>query len=149
MNTVDLLIERERVREVVTRLFVHTDEKDWSRARLCFADEVLFDMESMTGEAPQKVSAESIVASWEKSLGPIESVHHQIGNFLIEIAEAEAQVECHGIALHHHPNASGQNTRTFVGTYEFRLRRPEASWKIDEFHFYLRFIDGDLDLEGS
>jgi hypothetical protein len=133
----------------VTRLFVHTDEKDWARARLCFADEVLFDMESMTGERPQRISAESIVASWEQGLAPIEAVHHQIGNFLIEIAETEAQVECHGIAFHHHPNASGQNTRTFVGTYEFHLRRPDGSWKIDEFHFDLKFIDGNLDLGGS
>jgi hypothetical protein len=149
MNTVDLLIQRERVREVVTRLFVHTDEKDWPRARLCFADEVLFDMESVTGETPQRVSAESIVASWEKGQAPIEAVHHQIGNFLIEIAETEAQVLCHGVALHHRSNPSRQNTRVFVGTYEFRLRRPEVSWKIDEFHFYLKFIDGNLDLEAS
>ena len=65
MDPVEELLAKERVREVVTRLFVSTDEKDWDQVRACFFDQVLFDMESLTGEKPIKLPADQIV---EKAL---------------------------------------------------------------------------------
>jgi hypothetical protein len=40
-----------------------------------------------------------------------------------------------------------QNTRTFVGSYDFHLLRLESRWRIDSFRFNLQFLDGNLELE--
>jgi hypothetical protein len=72
-------------------------------------------------------------------------VHHQVGNFRVSLGDREATASCYGIAYHHRPARSGHSTRTFVGSYEFHLRREETGWKIDRFGFECKFIEGKLD----
>jgi hypothetical protein len=54
-----------------------------------------------------------------------------------------------GIASHYLPNKSNQNTRIFVGSYNFRLTKNGDTWQIDTFKFNLKYIDGNPNLEGS
>ena len=42
-----------------------------------------------------------------------------------------------------------QNTRTFVGSYDFHLIKNDERWQIDKFKFNLKYIDGNLKLEAS
>ncbi len=78
----------------------------------------------------------------EGFLGP-EGDHHQAGNYLVTISGAEAHAFCYGIALHYLPNRTGRHTRRFVGSYDLHLRKAEGAWRIDEFRFNLKFIDGN------
>jgi hypothetical protein len=143
------LIDRQRVEDVVTRLFVHTDERDWPKVIECFADEVLFDMKSMTGEEAKRLPAADIAQAWSVGLAPLEAVHHQVGNFLTRVEGATATSSCYGIASHFLPNKTGQNTRVFVGNYEFGLTRDDERWRIDRFKFNLKYVDGNLELEDT
>ena len=61
----------------------------------------------------------------------------------------EARAFCYGIAFHYLPNETGRNTRVFVESYDFHLRREGERGRIDQFKFKLKFIDGNLDLEKS
>ncbi len=144
---VRMLVERERVAEVVNRLFVATDTRDWAHVRGCFAPRVSFDMTSLAGGTVQDLSPEDICAGWETGLAPIDSVHHQTGNLSITVSGSEASASCYGIAYHYRPVRSGRNTRVFVGSYEFHLVLREAAWSIDRFRFRLKFVDGNLELE--
>jgi hypothetical protein len=142
------LIDREAVRETAIRLFVSTDRRDWTAVQDCFAPDVHFDMSSLTGEEPRTLPARDIVAAWETGLAPLEAVHHQVGNLLVDFPdEGGAHVTCHGIALHYLPNRSGENTRTFVGTYELHLDRDGGLWRIDRFRFRVKYVEGNLELE--
>ena len=58
-----------------------------------------------------------------------------------------ADASCYAIALHYRPNAGGRNTRTFVGSYDFGLRRIGGRWRIDRFTFHAKWIEGNLELE--
>ncbi len=60
------LLEREAVVEVANRLFIGTDDRDWDAVLSCFADEVLFDMASVTGGAPERMPAQRIVEGWDE-----------------------------------------------------------------------------------
>ncbi len=146
-DSVHLLLERERVAEVLTALFVGTDARDWARVRGCFAPRVTFDMTSLAGGEVQQLSPEDIAAGWETGLAPIEAVHHQTGNVSIGVAGTEATASCYGIAYHYRPVGSGRNTRVFVGSYEFHLVLRDGTWRIDLFRFRLKFVDGNLELE--
>lgn len=135
--------------EAVTALFVATDEKDWSAVRACFADQVLFDMSGLTGSPATMLGADAIVAGWKQGLEPIQALHHQVGNFRVRVESGnEADAFCYGIAYHYRPNVSGQNTRTFVGTYDVHLvRGADGGWLIDRFRFRPKFVEGNLELE--
>lgn len=49
------LADRVEVADTVTRLFVNTDEGNWTGVADCFAPKVLFDMSSLSGSKPSKV----------------------------------------------------------------------------------------------
>jgi 3-phenylpropionate/cinnamic acid dioxygenase small subunit len=141
------VMERHEITDLITSLFIATDEKDWAGLRACFTDRVLFDMSSLSGSPPAELGADEIVDAWKTALDPIQAIHHQAGNFRVRVAGDEAEAFCYGIAYHYLPNISGKNTRTFVGTYDFHLVRSEDRWRIDRFRFNAKFVDGNLELE--
>jgi len=143
------LIEKERVKETVNRLFINTDNRDWPKVKSLFASQVLFDMTSMTGGESSTLTSQEIVDGWDKGLKALKSIHHQAGNYIINMDPEGAEVFCYGIALHYLPNKTQQNTRTFVGSYNFHLKKEGDLWLIDQFKYNLKYIDGNPDLEGS
>ena len=141
-----LLVEKDRIHDVVNRLFICTDRRDWPSVTQCFADRVLFDMTSMAGGEPATMTPREIAAGWEQGLRGLAAIHHQAGNYLVKVTGDEASVFCYGIALHHLPGSPGGSTRRFVGSYDLHLMKGEDSWRIDRFRFTLKFIDGNPDL---
>jgi hypothetical protein len=148
-NDIDDLLVRVRIIDVITRLFVSTDNRDWEAVKRCFTSTVLFDMSSLGAGDPQDLSPDDIVGMWDAGLKPLEAIHHQVGNFLVDINGRTADAFCYGIASHYLPNETGNNTRTFVGSYDISLDYDGDQWRIRRFRFNLKFIDGNRDLEGS
>jgi SnoaL-like protein len=146
-DLVRMLESKEEIRDAINELFVATDAKEWGRVRAVLAPAVRFDMKSLTGAEPSTLTPEEIVAGWEKGLRPLAAVHHQTGNFRVRVRGDQADAFCYGTATHYLPNASGRNTRTFVGSYDFRLRRDGEAWRIDLFRFNVKYVDGNLRLE--
>ncbi|MGD0638399.1 MAG: nuclear transport factor 2 family protein, partial [Nitrososphaerales archaeon] len=64
----DSLADRAEVADTVTRLFINTDERNWEGVADCFATKVLFDMSSLSGIKPSRVSPKKIVDQWESGL---------------------------------------------------------------------------------
>ena len=149
MSSYQDLVEKDKIKEVVNRLFISTDNRDWQAVSQLFASEVLFDMTSMVGGKPVKLTPQEIVASWEKGLKPLKAIHHQAGNYIVTAKQNEADVFCYGIASHYLPNKTNQNTRLFVGSYIFHLIKNGENWQIDKFRFNLKYIDGNPNLEGN
>jgi len=65
---------------------------------------------------------------------------------MVKLNDNQAELFCYSIALHYLENPTGENTRTFVGSYDFHLIRQGNDWKIDTFKFNLKYIDGNVDL---
>jgi hypothetical protein len=145
----ELLIERNHIIDRVNKLFIATDNRGWAAVKECFTDSVLFDMTSLAGSEPSILSSEDIVGTWDAGLKALKAVHHQSGNFLVEIDDKEANVFCYGIAAHYLPNKTNRNVRTFVGSYDMHLVQYGSDWKIDRFKYNLKYIDGNPDLEKS
>jgi hypothetical protein len=141
--------EKDRVIETVNRLFIYTDNRDWPRVKELFTSSVFFDMRSVSGAEPSIVTPEEISAGWAKGLKPLRALHHQAGNFLVDLRDGEASLFCYGVAWHYLPNETGRNTRTLVGSYDIHLMNQDGEWKIDRFRYNLKFVDGNADLEMS
>ncbi|MDM7915845.1 MAG: nuclear transport factor 2 family protein, partial [Candidatus Eisenbacteria bacterium] len=130
--TTDQIIDRTSIIDTIVRLFVSTDQRDWKAVEACFAPEVHFDMTSLAGGEPERLTPARIASGWSEGLAPIEAIHHQAGNFQVEPGAHDATATCYAIALHYRRVASGRNTRTFVGSYDFHLvRGASGGWRID------------------
>ncbi len=146
MNTTT---NKDQVIQTVVQLFIHTDNKEWDKVEALFTPSVFFDMQSLSGARPAIMSSKEIVEGWRKGLAPLKAIHHQAGNFLVDMEDDEATVFCYAVAWHFLPNRSGRNTRTFIGSYDIRLLMLHGEWKIDRFRYNLKFIDGNAELERS
>ncbi len=142
------LAARLAVEDVVVRTFVATDEQDWATLEQCFADPIVLDMTSMVGGEPASMTPAEVAAAWAEGFAPLDHVHHQIGNLRTEVDGDRATVHCYGVAFHHRTAATSGKTRVFVGTYTFDLGVAGDSWRIHRLAFHLKFIDGNLELEG-
>jgi hypothetical protein len=143
------LTAKDEVIGAVNQLFIYTDNRDWERVKRCFAEEVHFDVTSMVGGEPTTLTPDDIVAAWDEGLKHLDAIHHQAGNYLVDVMKNEATVFCYGTASHYLPNDTGNNTRKFIGSYDFHLRKDPDAWRIDRFKFELKYIDGNPNLEGD
>ncbi len=139
--------DRDEIIDVITRLFVGTDRRDWEMVMNCFERHVLFDMTSLAGGEAATLTPQQIADGWDAGLEPIKHVHHQAGNFLIDLKGDSAHASCYAVAWHYRETRSGENTRVFVGSYDFDLHRREKQWRIATFKFNLKFIEGNPKLE--
>jgi len=141
--------DKDSIIDIITRLFICTDNRDWPGVKVLFAPRVLFDMTSLAGGQPVTTTPQKIVDGWNKGLKHLKSIHHQAGNFLVDVGSNEASAFCYGIAWHYLPNKTNNNTRTFIGSYDVHLAKLGGEWKIDRFKFNLKFMDGNPELEKS
>lgn len=131
---------------VVTQLFVSTDQRDWSTVEKCFTSSVLLDYSSMTGAPSTTLSPYELISNWKGILPGFESTHHQIGNFLISQEGSAAEVFCYGTASHFLNDDAG-SIWTVVGSYNFRLTSlPDGTWQISEMKFNFKYQTGNTSL---
>lgn len=137
---------RQQLIDLVTELFIATDHRRWNDVRAAFAPLVHFDMVSLTGGQPTRLTPEEIVLTWEGALAAV-TTHHQASNFQVSMRESDAGVSCYALGYHYLPNPTGRNTRLYGGTYDFHLALAGEKWLIDSMRFELRLADGNLALE--
>jgi hypothetical protein len=139
---------REEIIEVVNRLFINTDERNWDGMKKeVFAKEVVFDMTSMGAEKVEQLSSKQICEMWDEGLSGIDAVHHQAGTYLVEPDnESSVNVKAYAIATHYKKDAQGGPIREFVGSYDLHLVKGISGWKIDKFAYRLKYMTGNLEL---
>jgi hypothetical protein len=133
------MTDRDAVIDTINRLFIATDNRDWETVRALFAPSVLFDMTSLAGGAPAPLTPSEITEGWQTGLAGIDHIHHQSGNFLVDISGNEATAFCYGVAYHHRD----KSVRIFVGSYDVHLVRGDR-WRIDRFKFNVKFVEPPL-----
>lgn len=145
--SIETLLQKDAILAVANKLFVYTDTRNWQGIlNEVFTTDVYFDMTSLAGGQPAILPATAITAAWDEGLKPIEAIHHQTGNFNVDIDGDKAVVDCYGTAWHYKQTPSGRNTRVFVGTYVLQLVKQPEGWRINGFTFNKKFIDGNVDL---
>ncbi len=142
------LTDREQIIEVCNRLFIYTDERSWDQLlEEVFAEEVLFDNSSLGGGPAATQPARAITDMWQQGLAGIDAVHHQSGNYLVDIDGERAEVFCYATATHYLQAARNGRVRSFVGSYNLGCRRTAGGWRIDSFKYNLKYQDGNLELK--
>ena len=86
---------REQIIEVVNKLFVYTDNQEWTKLQEeVFATHVELDMASMGAKRSELVSSREVCYRSEKVFEGLDAIHHQAGNYLVKIDGDKAEVTC-------------------------------------------------------
>lgn len=130
--------------ELANKLFMYTDAQQWKKLLSeIFTHEVWFDM---GGEA-KNLHATEICETWRQGFIGLDAVHHQAGQYLITLNQDSADIYGYALALHYKKIAVKGNSRTFAGSYDLKAIRTDKGWRLSQFKYNLKFIDGNATLE--
>jgi hypothetical protein len=142
------LADKLELQELANKLFMYTDGKQWDLLmEEVFATDVWFDMKSAGGGEPSSVKASAICEMWDKGFEPLDAVHHQAGHYLIKAEDSNAEIFAYAVALHYRKAAVNGKSRSFVGSYDLKAVRTDKGWRLNQFRYNLKFIDGNAMLE--
>ncbi|HEV8285419.1 MAG TPA: nuclear transport factor 2 family protein [Chitinophagaceae bacterium] len=139
--------DKMELTEVSNKLFMYVDAQQWEKVlNEVFTETVWFDMTSAGGEA-KKLSAREICEAWRQGFIGLDAVHHQAGHYLITINGNDADIYGYAMAAHYKKAASKGNSRMFVGSYDLKATKTDKGWRLSQFKYNLKYIDGNASLE--
>ncbi|HAS35706.1 MAG TPA: hypothetical protein DCS15_04415 [Flavobacteriales bacterium] len=146
MITPTSLSRTEQVIQIVHRLFIHTDNYNWSALQSeVLLPELHFDMTSVGGAAGMRYASD-ICDEWAEGFADLDSVNHLAGNIVVDFDKIGATVFCYATTTHYKANAKNGQTREQFGTYDMHLTEADGIWRIDTLRYTRKFISGNLEL---
>ena len=143
-----LLSDKMELQELANKLFMYVDAREWDKVLdEVFSNEVWFDMQSAGGGGPVTIKAKEICEMWQKGFEGLDAVHHQAGHYLIDVKENEAGIFGYAMAAHFKEKAKKGKTRMFVGSYDLKAVRTLSGWRLNQFKYNLKYIEGNATLE--
>jgi SnoaL-like domain len=82
--------DRLAILDLIGRLALLLDARDWNALEHLFTDTVYNDRTSLTGGQPVNVSAAEFVDGWRQTLQNLNAVHHLITSHVISLDGDEA-----------------------------------------------------------
>jgi hypothetical protein len=128
--TVETLIARAEISDVVNRYATGIDRRDWPLYRSIFADEVDFDFTSWSGGEPRRLAADVWVANVRDGLSGFDATQHISSNHVHAIEGDTATCVSYMVALHHLVEGEQRSMQGLGGYYTNVLRRGAEGWKI-------------------
>ena len=105
------------------------DAKDWPAARALFAERVAVDFQSLSGQPPATVTADSIITGWRTNLTPAKTSQHHRSNHQVTLIDADtAEVRSVGHAWNR-MEGNGDPLWEVWGHYTHRFSRTAAGWR--------------------
>jgi hypothetical protein len=139
--------DKIEITELTNKLFMYVDAQQWDKVlNEVFTDNVWFDMKSAGGEA-KELTAKEICDIWRRGFVGLDAVHHQAGHYLISIHDGSADIIAYAIATHYKKSALKGNSRMFVGSYDLKASRTEKGWRLSQFKYNLKYVDGNVAME--
>lgn len=144
----EALFDKLELQELANKLFMYVDAQQWDKVlNEVFTERVWFDMESAGGGQPKSIAAKDICEMWKDGFSALDKVHHQAGQYLIDVNSNEANIFGYAVAFHFKQSAKNGKTRTFVGSYDLKATKTAQGWRLNQFKYNLKFIDGNTILE--
>lgn len=140
------VLDRQAVEDLVTRMFVLTDNREWKALTECFAARVLVDYTSLSGGEPATVAREDLVASWKGLLEGFKTTQHLATNYLVDLRGDEATLTASFQAQHYLPDDHGESTWTLGGSYRIEAIRESEAWRISAITMTARWAKGNQNL---
>jgi SnoaL-like domain len=117
--------------DVVNRVAIMADRRNWPACREAFSDRVETDYTSLNGGQPATVNADDLVAGWETFFTQTFKVtQHLIGSHVVSITKDTA-ICLSNFQAHHIYLDTQKGTWTLGGFYEHGLVRNPQGWRVN------------------
>lgn len=141
-----VILDRQQVIKTVTCIANYADAREWKLLRTCFTDKVEVDYTSLARGQPTVTEADALINGWQGTLAGFDATQHQVTNFLVTLANDEAQVSAYVHADHYLEGAAGGDHWLVVGVYDYHLTRTHEGWRVQATKLTLKRIEGNNNL---
>ncbi len=138
--------DRLAIIELIGRLSLTIDAKDWEAMGRLFTDTVYHDRTSLTGGEPYTAPVAQFVDGWRQTLQNMDAVHHQITNHVVSLDGDQATCVANMQGTHVLANASGGPMWTVGGRHDYQLTRTPDGWRIAGLTFTLQWATGNMNI---
>ena len=145
-STTTELEDRLAIVELIGRLSLTIDAKNWDSMGQLFTDTVYHDRTSLTGGEPYTVPVAQFVEGWRQTLQAMDAVHHQITNHVVTLDGDQATCAANMMGTHVLTNASGGPMWTVGGRHDYQLTRTSDGWRIAGLTFTLQWATGNMNI---
>lgn len=146
--TTETAAHKIELTELANKLFMYCDAKQWHKMlEEVFTETIWFDGSSVGAGEPKTISADEVCKMWDTGFAGLDGVHHQAGHYIISIHNDKADIYGYAVASHYKREVTKGNTRTFTGTYELKAQLGSNGWRLTQFKYNLKFMDGNIAFE--
>ena len=138
--------DRLAIIELIGRLSLTIDARDWDSMGELFTETVYHDRTSLTGGEPTNLPVAEFVEGWRQTLQNMDAVHHQITNHVVTLDGDQATCAANMQGIHVLANASGGPMWTVGGRHDYRLKRSSDGWRIAGLTFTLQWATGNMNI---
>lgn len=142
-RSLNLLVDRAAVIEVVLSLAQTLDRKDWAACRRCLMDEIETDYSDLRGEPPSSVTADDFVALRRTALERLKTLHLS-ANHLVTLEGDRATCVSAAVIYRFRPEDS-ERFDTYCA-YTHTLARTASGWKISKVKQTVHWNAGNPDV---
>jgi hypothetical protein len=128
-RSLNVLLDRAAVIEVVLSFAQTLDRKDWAACRRCFTDEIETDYSDLRGEPPSTVKADDFVALRRTALERLKTLHLS-ANHLVTLEGDRATCVSAAVIYRFRPD-DAERFDTYCA-YTHTLARTASGWKISK-----------------
>lgn len=146
--TTELIADKIELTELSNKLFMYCDARQWEKMLSeVFIPVIWFDASSLGAGEPRSMEAKDVCNMWNEGLAGLDAIHHQSGHYLINVQGDKADIYSYATATHYKKAATKGDTRTFVGSYDLKAERTGNGWRLSQFKFNLKYMEGNISLE--
>ena len=138
--------DRLAILELIGRLVLALDGRDWDALGQLFTDTVYSDRTSLLGGEPVTVGRAEFVDGWRQTLQNLDAVHHLITCHVITLDGDLATCAANMQGTHVYANHSGGPIWTVGGRHDYQLQRTPGGWRIAGLTFNLQWATGNMNI---
>jgi len=144
--SIDALIDRAEISDVVLRYATALDSRDWSLYRSIFTDPLTVDFSSWSGDPEVTLAVDEWVALVRQTLSGFDATHHLSSNHVIRLSGDAASCVSYMVARHYLVLDGERRMHSIGGHYTNRLVRGADGWKITHCTLTVTWEMGDRGL---
>jgi SnoaL-like domain len=146
VSTTADLEDRLAILELIGRLVLLLDARDWDALEGLFTDTVYNDRTSLTGGEPETLGAAEFVGGWRYLMQNLDAVHHLVTCHVITLDGDHATCAANMQGTHVLANSSGGPMWTVGGRHDYQLTRTSDGWRIAGITFTIQWATGNQNI---
>jgi hypothetical protein len=135
--------DRFAILDLIARLALLVDARDWDAFEGLFTDPVYTDRTSLFGGEPQTTTPGELVGGLRQVLGGLDATHHLITCQTISLDGDQATSAANMQGTHVFANHSGGPLWTVAGRHDYQLKRTTDGWRIAGMTFTVQWASGN------